>query len=141
MENQNRLDHLLTEMAEMIQLIQNHRGTISANITPQVLKKIEDLEQALAIFEEINKQAFEEAGVDRERLKTEKLESLDVPSEEKNLLQRANRIASDARNLQLILSREMRQGRQKKFRKRSSGMKERKKLFKPLGGDANWIPL
>lgn len=139
MKKKNPLDHLLMEMTEMIQLIQNHRGKISANITPQVLKKIENLEQALAVFEEANQRAFQEAGLDIERLKNETLES-PVESREKNLLQRAEMIASDARSLQLVLSREMKQG-QKKPRKGASNLNQRKKLFKPLGGDANWIPL
>lgn len=147
MENNPSLDHLLMQVGEMIEMIQNHKGPISSNITPRVLANMDLLEEAVGFINELNQKAFELAGID-EKLKKETLESSSIKSKDKYLIERAENITRDARSLQLALSKAAERGRGKKKTKvppktaaNKYNIKERRKLFKPLGGDKTWIPL
>jgi hypothetical protein len=144
MKQKVSLEQLLVEITEMMQLLQKHRGPVTQNVTPEVLKKLDDLEQAMAAFNEIQQKAFQAANLDIEKLKEECL-SAPSDSKEKKILQRAKAIEQDAQALQSALSQATGQTHAPKKSKRKTkatqSMRERRKLFKPLKGDNKWIPL
>ncbi len=145
MENKNRIDLLLFQVAEIIQVIQNHKGPIAENISPSLLEDIEKLEKTFAQFNELSEKSFKESHIDIEQLRTETVRSTNTSAKDKQLLQRAKNIERDARKLQLSLSKAMERGKRQGATTHQDPLKrkikERRKLFKPLGGDRNWIPL
>lgn len=146
-QDNSSLDSLLVQVSEMIQMIQNHKGPISGNITPRVLEELELLEKTVVYFNDVNQQAFKDSHIDMERLEKETMHSPTISSKDKQLLLRAKDIERDARNLQLAFSKAIERGKRGQKGKMTTKapsrqkIKERRKLFKPLGGDKNWIPL
>ena len=147
MEKKPSLDHLLMQISEMLETIENQEGSISKNLTPEVLTKLDILESAVPIFLQHQRETFKEANIDIEHLIQDTLESSDSNPKNRQLLKRAKAIEKDARTLQLAFSKAIERGSGRKKTKRLSKdvnkqqLKERRKLFKPLGGDKNWIPL
>lgn len=143
MKEKNPLDHLLTELGDMLQKIQEHQGPISQNLSPELLSNLDRLEKALSIFEEINQQSCQAAGIDIEQLKTEMARSTQIPDKDKTLLTRAKQIERDARTTHarysMIAALSQQEGKRKK--KETQKLKQRKKKFKPLGSNKGWIPL
>lgn len=143
MENKREptLEDLLSTINETLAAIQNHKGPI--NLTPELLADITQLEAAVTDFKETSDELFELFDVDIQSLKQEILESPTVRSGEKQLIKQAEDIERDARVLKLALSKS--KGRGKDRNKQSDAgkqeLKERRKLFKPLGGDKKWLPL
>lgn len=139
-KQQHSIGYLLMQLNEMIQLIQNHKGPIAPNITPKVLADIKSLEETIHLFTEINETAFPTTPEDLKQ----SLESSTLNPKDKQLIQRAENIANDAKNLQLVLSKAIERGKKKRKGSKKNLSKynqERRKLFKPLGEDKNWIPL
>jgi hypothetical protein len=146
MEKKPSLDQLLVEMSEILKIIQNQEGPISQNLTPEVVVNLEILESAIPIFSQYQQETFKEANIDIEHLVKDTLESSNTDPRTRQLLKRAKDIEKDARILQLAYSKAIERGKGRKQVKRSTDtnkqqLKERRKLFKPLGGDKNWIPL
>lgn len=137
-------DQLLRQIGEILEMIQNPKGPISQNITPEVLANLTELEAGVQFINQLNEWTVESVGP--ENLKKNIEESI-ADSKEKQLIERADNIVKDARTLQLVLSKAIHRGKRRKKEKRSpeanskQAIKERRKLFKSLGGDSKWIPL
>ncbi|MBA2369022.1 MAG: hypothetical protein H0V82_08375 [Candidatus Protochlamydia sp.] len=144
MKEKSPAEILLGQVAEMIQLIQNHKGPISDNVTPRVKEEIERLESAIAIFEEANQKSFEEANINIESMRLDASRSTSLGEKDKQLLQRAREIERDAKNLQAANSQIIEKTKKNNAESKDTlkeQIKERRKRFKPLGGSKNWIPL
>jgi hypothetical protein len=144
MKEKSPAEILLGQVAEMIQIIQNHSGPISDNLTPRVKEEIERLESAIAIFEEANQKSFEDANINIDALRLDASRSSSLGEKDKQLLQRAREIEKDAKNLQFANSKIIEKTKLKKTESKDplkEQIKERRKRFKPLGGSKNWIPL
>ncbi|WP_068467178.1 hypothetical protein [Candidatus Protochlamydia phocaeensis] len=148
MRDKNQIESLLTQVADLINMIQNHTGPISDNISSRVLEEIERLEKAIALFDEINRKSLEEANIDIERLRMEFARSPLITPKDKQLMQRARDIERDAKNLQLAFSKVIERGQSSSAALEKAAkdplkqqIKERRKRFKPLGGNKNWIPM
>lgn len=106
--------------------------------------QVDRLEKAVGLFEEANRRTFEEAQIDLETLRLDFMRSPVVDAKDKQLMQRANDLERDAKNLQLALSKLAERSQQRQAAAKDplkQQIKERRKRFKPLGGNKNWIPL
>jgi hypothetical protein len=99
------------------------------------------MESAVPIMKSHLQETFQEAHIDVESVTKEIIESPYTDPKNKQLLKRAKDIEQDARTLQLAYSKALERGKGRKKSKHPKGSKERRKLFKPLGGDKNWLPL
>jgi hypothetical protein len=140
------LEDLLSQINETMQIIQNHKGPI--NITPELLADIDKLEAATGDFKETSQALFNLLDINSESYKKEVLESSATRSSDKQLIKRAEDIAREARVMKLALSKSIERGKGRKRERllskngdKQQQMKERRKLFKPLGGDQKWLPL
>lgn len=147
MENQSAMEHALSELDNIIKMVQEHKGSISQNITPDLLEDLERLEQAVTFFTNCNNEILEKAGVKPGSQQESSAESPALRTGEKQIVKRASEIERKAKIIQLAITHSM--GDEKKAPKKpkraptgkKGEQKERRKLFKPLGGDKNWIPL
>ncbi len=139
------LEDLLVQIRKTMEILQNHEGSIQ--ITPDLLTDIEKLEAATTDFKETSQELFDLLDIDSEGYKKEVLESTTTRSSDKQLIRRAEDIAQEARVMKLALSKAIERGRGTRREKLPSQkgdkqqIKERRKLFKSLGGDKNWLPL
>ncbi|MCE2983369.1 MAG: hypothetical protein LW832_07370 [Parachlamydia sp.] len=144
MKEKNPIDLLLAQIADMIQKIQNHKESIAENISPRVLEELERLESAIAIFDEANQKSFEEANINLDALRLEASRSSAMNEKDKQLLQRARDIEKDAKKLEFAFSQMIQNGKKTKTQstdRLKDQIKERRKKFKRLGENKNWIPL
>lgn len=139
------LENLLIQINEVIHQMTTHQGPIAQNFTPEINARLEALETAVSIFHQHQQETFKEANIDIERLTQETIES-SSPNRQQQFLKRAQEMQRDAHALHAALTQATKGKRgQKKRSSRNSSeqqqIKERRKLFKPLGGDKTWIPL
>lgn len=144
MAEDNPIEKMIHQIADMYALVKEYKGKeISANFTPELRERLENLKIAIETFAKLNKEMFASAGISEEDLK--KLvenppETLDKRTREaiefsKNL---KKEIESD--RLRLNLSDEA-QKPDSSNEKTKSPANQRKKKFKRVGGDGDWIPL
>jgi hypothetical protein len=138
-------NRLLLQIADLMEKIQNHRSAITSNINPDILETLDGLEEAVAFLQKMNRGSHEVTRTDPDKLKEELYDSPTVSQSNKEALQQADVIAKDGRRLQIALAKTMKKKSGKKMNKSGANakgiVKERKKMFKPLGGDTNWIPM
>lgn len=142
MKNKNQIELLLEQISDMIKLIEQRREPFSANLTPEVLQHLEKLEKVMGIFQDLNHKSLEEARINIDNLRVATLRSSTIPEKDKALIERAKKIEKDARQLQLhysLLAKGGSSGSGKNQKKQM--IKNRKKKFKPMGGNKGWIPL
>jgi hypothetical protein len=146
MKEKNPLEHLLSQIGDMIKTIQEHKGPIADNMSADVLGRLDRLEEAVNLVDDLNKEALKGSDMNINRLANEFQFSPEVKEKDKQLLKRAKEIERDARSLQLQCAHIMNQTRGQASKVKNKDvekqkMKERKKKFKPLGGNKGWIPL
>lgn len=141
MNEQNSLNYLLGQVGDLLQKIQ--KRPVKDKIPPEALMELERLELAIDLFLELNQKSFQEANIDIEALRKHTAVSKSLTDKEKQILDRAKQIEKEARNIRLNLSPALQRGRQLTTPKdpKKQRVKERRKKFKPLGGDKGWIPL
>lgn len=142
-DTQASLDRLLSEVGDLLQIIQKIDSPL--NITPEIATQIKQFEKAFGMIDEIYQENFNQTLPDIEKLKEEVIDSdSNLPQKEKQFFNRAKLIERDARKLQLAYSKALERGKKSGAPENDAARqkrKERRKLFKPLGGDRNWIPL
>jgi hypothetical protein len=147
MEDKPSLDYLLLQITEIMEKIKNHRGSISKNFTPEVIDQLDALESSIDILSQHQQSMLKDANIDPDQFIQEKIENPNTSPREKQVLMRAKEIEQDARTFHLALSKAIERKKGKKKTNSDSTkadkkqMKERRKLFKTIGGDKNWIPL
>jgi hypothetical protein len=146
MAEKNPVEYLLGYIGELLKLIPQHQGPISQNVSPEILNELERLELAMAQFEELNKQTFKNADIDIENLKAETINSDKIVPKQKQLLKKSQEIQREAKQLQAQYAQVIEKSKVKSQASRERDplkkeMKDRKKKYKPLGGDKNWIPI
>lgn len=138
------IEDLLILIGDMVKNFSEHQGPIK--MTPEILADIDKLEAAASIFKEDTEELFKILNINTKELKIDLLESSEIKTEDKQLIKRAEDIENDARVIKLALSKMQKKGRQSKSQAEDQEstkkqMKERRKLFKTIGGDQKWIPL
>ena len=148
MEKQPSLDQILIQIQEILQMVQNHKKVPSSDLSPQVLNDLERIESAMKTLSHYHQEGVQEAQLNMDHLIQETQDSVMISSREKQFLKRAQGIEKDVQAFHSALSQAI-----EKENKRSKNrvplkdetsrqqQKERRKLFKPLGGDKSWIPL
>ena len=141
MEKKPTMDQLLLQITEILQMIHHPKGPCSKDLSSELLTPLEILETAIPVMRQHLQDTFQKANIDVERVKQEFIESPTSRTSDKQLLIRAKNIERDARLLQYAFSKAMERGKRRTKTKYTQEMKERRKLFKSIGGDKTWIPL
>jgi hypothetical protein len=140
MKEQNPLNDLLGQIGDLLHQIQTNK--VIDQIPKEALLELNRLEQAVDMFIELNQKTFQEANIDIEALKKYAKDHPSILTRDKQILDRAKDIEKEAQNLRLSLSPALSRGRKSIIKDpEKQKMKERRKKFKPLGGDRGWIPL
>lgn len=136
--NRNPLDIMLTYIGDLLKFLEEHKGSISQNLTPEVYKQLEQLEKVIDSFDEMNRNALKTAHINIHALSESTLHSSQVEPKDKALLERAKRIERDARELKLQYSLAINRASKNSDKEKR---RERRKKFKNFGNDRGWIPL
>ncbi len=146
MKNQTSINHLLDQVEELIQTIKTDKKPPSPSFNPQNSNvEIEVLKINLKALNDVQTDSFNAAGADFDQLVKETLDSSTIDEKDKEWLLRAKKLEDETRLLELAFAKAKEKGKKEKRGKTSSGgkqqIRERRKLFKTLGGDKKWIPL
>lgn len=133
---------LTSELAELLELAEDPNASLANRLTPEVIEKIEQLDKQVKTLKEEAIEALQKDDLDIQQLKKERLESSDLSPRDRRLLERVQQVENHAHHVQQSLSKTIENAKPDKSRsKRHKDKKDRRKLFKPLGEDKNWIPL
>lgn len=147
-EKRPATEQMLTEIAEMIEKIKNFEGTIKPLENPGLAQA--RLSVAKKLVEILDKMVIEpmERQFDMDALTKEALESPNVTPENKRLVKKATEVQQEAKILNSAMKTALAKSKPKKGKKNpkegvatSEQIKERRKLFKSIGGDKKWIPM
>jgi hypothetical protein len=146
MKEKSKVEQLINQIGDMVKMIQDHKGPIADNITPEVLNKLEWLETIMSQYQELNQKTFQEAGIDIEKLRHETLGSETISPKNAQVLKRTQEIEKEAKKLQreyerIIAQNNLQPQAAKTKDPLRQNIKDRRKRYKPLGGDKNWIPI
>lgn len=144
--DQLKMEHLLKELTELIDMIIHHEGPINLNPSNKIL---EELKMTGEIIGTINDflEASQPSLADVDSLIKTQLESPEISNPEKQLLLHSLEVEQEAKILQSSFASSMKKGKKRKSGKSGQSdanrkeMKERRKLFKTIGGDKKWIPM
>ena len=136
------LEDLVSEVNKVLHVIQNHKGPLP----PEVLADFKRLKGLLDNFHEDIEDLIKLGDIDINKLKEAIINSPDVKSNDKQLIKQSIDLEKEARVIELALSKAMENNNEPKTKtpsgnKKKQQIKERKKLFKTIGGDKNWIPM
>lgn len=138
MKEKNLTKHLLNQVGDLLQKIQNHDKPIG-DISPEFIKQLEILEKTFKQYEELNDKTQKEANIDIEALRLEFYRSPSIHSKDKKLIDKLKTIEKDARQLQAVVAKSL--GSQAVLSKKDKIIKERRRKFKSMGGEKGWIRL
>lgn len=135
------LENLMDAVNELLQSILNHQGPL--NITPDLEEDIEKLRKTVSQFKEDSHQFFDALNIDIKEYEQEVLNDESIRTSDKQLIKRSKDIQLEARVMRSIVMREYknRKNHSSSGRGERRLVRERKKLFKTIGGDDKWIPL
>ncbi len=148
-KNKPSMERMLTEMAEMMKMIENYKGKLptTAEAVAPLLGDIEMLKHFMDTIEDIVIAPIE-AKVDLDALTQETLENPKISTNYKQILKQSLEVDQEAKILQEAFKKVL--DKNKKRSKAKAGdkdgasqqqIKERRKLFKTIGGDKKWIPM
>lgn len=131
--NQKTADRMLDDLSEMLKQAENSKGPL------QKLKNPEAVKEELAMIKKFM------ASIDECFEEMQSPESAAIPDDQKELISKAKEIEGEARFVQKAYSKALAKKehirKSKNKGKADPKVKERKKLFKSIGGDKKWIPL
>ena len=142
-----QIEVMLMQIAGLLKKIEDHKGPIQQNLTPAVWAELDRLERSLELFQNTNEKVYEEANIDFIKLEHEVMASSAVAEEDKKVLRESKELMVHAKMLQnayaqiLQSSKKVSRKKKKAVDPLKKAMKNRRKQFKRLGGDKNWIPL
>jgi hypothetical protein len=133
---------LLLQLHESLEKLKNHKGPF--NITPEIEKELKDLQEIVDMIQTMDEEALRKMGISPQENLAETLHDPNIPTKTKQLLKMSQSIETDARRLKLAYSRAAKQVKDKTKKEKDhvrESKRARRKLFKPIGGDKNWIPM
>ena len=142
--NQPPLDLFLSQIHEMLELVQ-HPEKISS-VDPDLAKKIEALKQVVGSLNDQIENSLRASGFNLDVLKEQFLASPAVTAKEKHFLEEAVFLQQKGMVVRKVIDQAMTANKKKtktnqRHGKQGADVKERRKLFKSIGGDGKWIPL
>ena len=146
MEAQNPFISLLNQVVELMELIQK-QTKLSPKIPEDLVKDVKLLKEKFKKIEEFTKSQLRESQTDSLNLRIETMNSSNMSEKDKKMLERALHIKRDMQMLKKALNEKRKKASLTLKTKNTSdsdeqaNKKKRRKLFKPLGGERDWIPL
>jgi len=146
MENKNPFLPLLNQLVEIMNVIQNHKDGL-VPIPKELADELKRLEKEFALINESAKEFMKNIDKDFNTLRIETMHFPDIPENDKKTFERAVKVGRDAEILKAEVGKLRKKAGPSKTKKMKSSenddskIKERRKRFKPLGTDKNWIPL
>lgn len=139
--NQKAMDGLLNDIAETLKMIETQKGPIKPIENGEVvLGQVEMIKDIVVMVNEFLAQFQPPEGTE--------IDLSQMSSDKKQFLLKARDVENEAKILDKAFSSALKKSKkEKKSAKGKKGggqgqqVKERKKLFKTLGGDKKWIPL
>ena len=145
MKEKSIIESLVNQIGDMLQIIQNHDRPIAPHITPEVIAKLEFLERQMSQFKQAQENSFREAGVDIQQLRTKTFGSKLISPRFLQVLERAQHMEREAKEMQKVYLQLLEEAQNKALSKHSKdslqALKERRKRYKPMGGDKKWMPI
>ncbi len=150
MNKNNPLESMLTQMTDLMEAIREHKGPIN-EISPEFIKEIEELKQRLVALNHTAKEQLAKASLDPKTIRIDVMGSSKLSDKEKRAFERATRVNRDVKMLKTEIEKTIKKRKQnkdlsiskpkKKTITTKAQIQKRRKRFKPIGGDKNWIPL
>jgi len=146
MEAQNPFISLLNQVVELMELIQK-QTKLSPKIPEDLVKDVKLLKEKFKKIEEFTKSQLRDSQTDSLNLRIETMNSSNMSEKDKKMLERALHIKRDMQILKKALNEKRKKASPTLKTKNTSdsdeqaNKKKRRKLFKPLGGERDWIPL
>lgn len=140
----DRLEVLLGVVGELLKAIPMHKGSITHNLTPEIMMKLDRLERAVAEFRDLNNRSFSAAKVDITQLKRNTMNSPQTSPKHRDILRRAEIMASDAKRLQSIYAQILAKKQVSPLasdKLEQKVIKDRRNRYKPIGGNKKWKPV
>lgn len=146
MEDQVPVERILMRIEELVRIIRDHRGPLDPNISLAAAKvDIDLLKKTLIDFYDVQREVFNKAQIDIDSLTNETLESSDLDPKDRQLLERTFDMEREVQALKTAYSpkgrKKKKKGQQGDNANEAQQIRERRKLFKTIGGDKKWIPL
>jgi hypothetical protein len=147
--NQNSFEKMLAQIVELMETIQKNKEPLKG-ITPELMKEIEQLEAQLAEANKTAQKLLKENSIDPKATRIDAMLSKQIPAKEKRAFERATKITRDTKILKNEIDKTLAKKKLKNSRNLANTkktdvnkkqIKERRKRFKAIGGDKNWIPL
>lgn len=140
MTDQNQLEKLLDQVADMIQLIKDSENKpLPAALPEGIEENLEKLEKVVELFADAQQKMFTQAGITKEDIWGAIQEGTGVNPKDAYFFDRSKTLERDAREINAELARSLSQKEKKKGGKED--IRARKKKFKRVGGDKGWIPM
>lgn len=133
---------LLSQLHESLEAIKNHKGPL--NITPEIQEELKGLREIVDLLKTIDEETLIAVGVNPDNYLAETLNDPNLSNKAKQILNMSKSIETDGRRMKLAYVRAAKQMKDKEKNEKDQvkgSKRARRKLFKPLGGDKNWIPM
>lgn len=146
MEKEISMDEILMIISDILEMCK-HPQNPNKEIPPVFYTKLERLESDIQILNTFLKDTYKKENVDIDQVIKERRKNPNLSPAEKETLKLAKNIDQEFHNVEDALTNTSKLKKaQKKLKSLPKGenkrqVKERRKLFKTIGGDQTWIPL
>ncbi len=130
----DKLQEVMNAIQQTMEIIANHEGPIPV----EVYEDIEKLKLIAKEYKENVLAVYKKHGINIRELQDELLNSPDVRQSTKQAILQARDIELEARVIDRALTKAKKK-RKSTDQSDKKKIKERKKMFKSIGGDQNWI--
>lgn len=140
MRDKNPIEPLLNQVGDLLHKIQTYDKPLDT-IPPEILKELEVLEKSFRRFQDLNQQALDQAQIDIGALKQKTISpNSQIATQDKQVIEKSIIMERDAEQMRRYLIQVLK-NRQSQEPAKDKSIKERRKKYKPLGGDKGWIRL
>lgn len=137
----NPHESTLSKMIEILEMLEKNKLP-EGDVPPEMQEILSKLNEEIFKLQEINKKLLESANLDEKNLRIEAMHSPHATDKQKRFLERAKNFTNDVKSLHKAATKAAKKrsppGGNAESKQQS---KERRKRFKPLGGDKDWIPM
>lgn len=143
---ENRSENIWKDLLEQVRLLHEALKTCHSpiQITPELQEDIQKLRRATGELKEDVEDLFKGMDVDITALQKEVLESDDVRVSDKQMIIQAMDLQKESEVFKAAMKSKKKSSKsssRSKDKRDKRLVKERKKMFKAIGGDQQWIPM
>lgn len=140
MEEKKSIDQLIMEAGDLLKIIQEKREHMELN--PEILKKVEGFKKVAQWIKEKNERIFNQSEINIDALTEKTLLSEKIEEKTKQSIKQSKQIQEDGKKILGETSKKIKEKtNEEEMSSAHQKKKERRKLFKSLGGNSKWIPL